>query len=243
VEELMEAAVIRNTDKVIAINEAIRKRFAEKYSDQPAEKFVRLQHGFDPDDFQGLHLKHMSTFTIAYVGSLYGRRNPNSFLRAIKELISEHPEMKENLLVKFVGSVGIARKISRKYSLNRVVEVSGHVPHRKALEMLCSSHVALLITGNVEEELTGKIVEYVASGIPILALTSDNSSAGKMVKSTKTGLVISPDDIYGIKKAILHFYSLYKRGELKVEPNNREINKFDIRKLTRRLSEIFNEVI
>jgi len=98
-------------------------------------------------------------------------------------------------------------------------------------------------TKKVFDEMSGKIMEYIATGKPILALAEENSSAAKFVKSTGTGIAIDPTDKQSIMEGILHFYRLYKKNSSKIKHNNAEIKKYDVRRLTRQLSEIFEDVI
>ena len=255
IEEPMEEAVIRNADKVTTTNPFFTKGFIMKYSDEPKEKFVTVTHGFDPDDFQKLETIVEHKFVVTYTGSFYGPRKPDVFLKAVNELLSEDPSLKDQLKIRFVGSVGRSvENVVHRYGLEDTVEVCGYVSHKRALEYLLNSSMLLLITGiyhkntvkdssgRVFDEFPGKLVEYLAIGRPVLALATSEGTVARMIKSTRTGIVVHPSDKEGIKKAVRDFYSLYKRGDLKMKPDFEEIKKYNIRMSVKKLSEVFNEV-
>jgi glycosyltransferase involved in cell wall biosynthesis len=255
IEEPMEQAVIRNADKVTTTNPFFTKGFITKYSDEPKEKFVTVTHGFDPNDFQKLETTVEHKFVMTYTGSFYGPRKPDVFLKAVNELLSEDSSLKDQLKIRFVGSVGRSVKnVVHRYGLEDTVEVCGYVSHKRALEYLLNSSVLLLITGiyhkstvkdysgRVFDEFPGKLVEYLAIGRPVLALAASEGTVARMIKSTRTGIVVHPSDKERIKKTIRDFCSLYKRGNLKMEADFEEVKKYNIRMSVKKLSQVFNEV-
>lgn len=256
IEGPMEKAVIRNADKATTTNPLFAEGFMRKYSDEPKEKFVTIQHGFDPDDLQKLEKTVEPKFVMTYTGSLYGLRKPDAFLKAVSELSSEDRDLKGELKIRFVGSLGRSvEDVVRRYGLEDMVEIIGHVSHKRALEYLLNSSIILLITGvyrrktakdslgRVFDELPGKLPEYIAIGRPVLALAVSGGSVARVIESTGTGIVVHPRDEQGIKRAVRYFYGLHQQGNLKIEPSVQEIEKYDVRKSTKRLSEVFNEVV
>jgi len=255
IEEPMEQAVIRTADKITTTNPFFTEGFTRKYSNEPKEKFVTIIHGFDPDDFQKLETTVEHKFVMTYTGSFYGLRKPDTFLKAVSDLLSKHPDLKDQLRIRFVGSGGRSVEATiHRYGLDDTVEVYGQLSHKKALEHLHNSSLLLLITGirhestakdssgRVFDEFPGKLVEYLAIGKPILALATSEGSVARIIKSTRTGIVVHPSDTEGIQKAILDFYDLHKRGHLKMKPDLDELKKYNIQMAVKRLSEIFTEV-
>jgi glycosyltransferase involved in cell wall biosynthesis len=254
VEEKIERRVIENADRIITLTEPMANSFVERYSDQPKEKFLTISHGFDLDDFKNLKAGNQK-FTMTYTGSIYGFRKhvADVFLDAMNKVLSENPNLREELEVKFVGSVESIRSSVSSRNLDGVVKLLEYTSHVEAIRHMMASHVLLLITGvrhrvsnrfkKAPDEMSGKIVEYIVVGKPILALSSDISSAAKIVISTGTGVVVDPSDQEGMVKAVQRFFRLYKENSLKIKPNTQQIKKYDVRMLTKKLSEIFDSVI
>ena len=255
IENPIEQAVIRTADKVTTTNSYFTEGFIRKYSSEPKEKFATIIHGFDPDDFQKLETTVEQKFVMTYTGSFYGLRKPDTFLKAVNDLVSKHHSLKDQLEIRFVGSAGRSVEATiHRYGLDDTVEVYGQLSHKKALEHLHNSSLLLLITGIRHEstakdssgrafdEFPGKLVEYLAIGKPILALATSEGSVARIIKSTRTGIVVHPSDTEGIQKAVLDFYDLHKRGQLKIKPDLDEFKKYNIQMSVKRLSEIFTEV-
>jgi len=261
IEEKLERAVIENADKIVTITDTIANGFIRKYPDQPKDKFVVLPHGFDPDDFKRVSVsgKGVSVtgkeFTLVYVGSIYGLRMDvtNIFLDAVHDILHDNSCLEKDLRIRFVGNAKLVRDSIRFRNLEKVVSVVPHVSHEEAIRYMLTAHALLLITGasrtpskdekKVFDEMSGKVVEYIVTGKPILALAEENCSAAKIVKSTGTGIIVDPLDKRSIMDGLLYFYGLYKENRLKIEPNLVELNKYDVRQLTRQLSDIFEDVI
>lgn len=254
VEEKIERNVIENADRVVTITEPMTMSFVERYPDQPREKFSTIPHGFDLDDFKSLKAGNQK-FTMTYTGSIYGLRKnaADAFLDALSRVLSENPNLREEIEVKFVGSVKSIRRSVSSRNLDDVVKLLGYTSHVEAVRHMMTSHVLLLITGaghevsnrlkRAPDEMSGKVVEYIAAGKPILALAVESSSAAKIVRSTGTGVVVDPSDREGMVEAVQRFFRLYEQDSLKVKPNMRQVKKYDVRMLTKKLSKIFDDVI
>lgn len=244
IENKMESAVIRNAEKITAINDPIRNDLIGKYPDQTPEKFMTIPHGFDPEDFQDVEKLPSKKFTITYTGSLYGRRSPKTFLEAIKEIIEDDKNMKSELRIQFIGNVHIAKEIAERLNLTDLVTSSGFVSHQQVFSYIVNSNILLLIIGSGKNDntiSTGKLFEYMGSGTPILALVPEGVAAD-LIESANIGVVVHPNDIEGIKKAILQLYKKYKKGELNIEPNQEIIKQHDMRILSKKFAKVLDEV-
>ena len=88
--------------------------------------------------------------------------------------------------------------------------------------------------------LTGKVFEYIASGRPVLCLGLKESDVAQLLKETKTGKLVEMEDLAGIKENILHFYTAFKEGNLRVKPEKTE--QYSRIKLSEKLSVIFDKL-
>jgi hypothetical protein len=60
---------------------------------------------------------------------------------------------------------------------------------------------------------TGKLFEYIGSRKPIFGLVP-NGVARSTITESKAGRVVNPDDVQGIKKAIIEYYALWEKNQL-----------------------------
>jgi len=50
--------------------------------------------------------------------------------------------------------------------------------------------------------LSGKVFEYLAAGRPILAVVPPDGAAAELIRETRAGMVVAPDDVDGIRVAL-----------------------------------------
>lgn len=213
-------------------------------------KIFVLPHSYDPEDFPAQdNIKTKRTkedkLTITHAGGFYGLRSPETFLKALRSLIDEKKEIGRKLKVKFIGSLGEYKNLIFAYKLEKVVELPGVVYSSEVLKELTKADILLLIDAPDGEQsvfLPGKIVEYIRSGKPILGITPLVGASADIIESTKTGVVVSPEDEEGIKRNLMHYYDLWSNSNLRINPNWDEIEKYSAKNYARKLSGILNAI-
>ena len=247
-ERKMEEAVLSQADYITVATDSIKNSLIKRYPFTKS-KIETVTNGFDSEDFKDLKIhKKTGTFTITYVGSIYGLLTAKPFLTALKELVEEKKEVRENIEVVFVGNYGKETPfLVKKFGLEGNVRFVKYVPHKKGLEFMVNSQALLLlitIEGSKGEGiLTGKLFEYLASRKPIIAVAPKNGLAANIIKSANAGTIIPPKDVQGIKLAILDFYKKWKNERLDSTTGSLEnIMQYDRRVLTQRLAQIFEKI-
>lgn len=246
-ENKMEAAVVRAADKITTINRFMTQDIQQKYINQPADKFVTITHGFDPQDFPAPNSKRNCSsgkFTITYTGGLYGKRKVDTFLYAVKELVNDNESLNDKLNIRFIGYGLPAKRLLDQLGLDRVVATSSFVTHQEAWNYLSGSDVLLFVLGTDkldERASTGKLFEYLAIGKPVLALAPEGVAAD-IIRQANIGMVVNPEDKEGIKQAISEMYHKFTRGNLQITPNKEVIDQYDVTKLTGRFAALFDEL-
>jgi glycosyltransferase involved in cell wall biosynthesis len=111
------------------------------------------------------------------------------------------------------------------------------------VKLLLEADVLLLVIHQAQKyALTTKLAEYLASGKPILAIVPPDGASARLIKQTNSGIIVAPEDIQGIKQAILHFYELWKKKSLQIERNWNIVRQFERTQLTQRLIKILDQV-
>ena len=247
IENWLERKVLTSADYVVTVSQPYKRRLIEKYPFLKTKSEV-IMNGFDPDDFKNLKRQPLQRkFRIVHTGSLYGLRSPKYFLFALHKLIQEKPYLRKHVEVQFVGNYGKeAPIIVDKLGLNDLVQFVRYMPHEKCLELMVNSHILLLIVASeglkTSGIVTGKLFEYLFSGIPVLALASKESIVANIVQSAKAGLVVS-SNVEAIKDAILEFYEQWAEGKLSATTEMASIERYNRKVLTRKLVQIFEKVL
>jgi len=246
IEEFLERNIIKCADKVISISEILTQRLALKYSDK--DKFITITNGFDSDDFNGIVPKRISEkFILAYFGSLYRKRTPEYFLKALRELIEENPQIAKDIKVVFWADItSNYKRLLEGFNLNEVLESVNWLAHKEAIEKMVSCDVLLLFipkqSTDTDYVMTGKIFEYLGAKKPILAMVPPHGAAAKVIRQTNAGIVVDPNNPKKIKEAIIELYNKYKKNSLKFKGIPSQINKFSHKELSLQLAKILDSL-
>jgi glycosyltransferase involved in cell wall biosynthesis len=241
----LECSIIRNADLVLTTTEAYRDALRKHYGLPLSEKIVCLTNGFDAEAFPDREeIRKFDRFTISYTGNLYQKRTPEPLFEAIAELVGEGRITPEEISVKLVGVCDYAEGslveiLIRKYGLENIVETTPPVSSRKALEIVMSSHIALLIAPEQPLQIPAKAFEYLGSGSPILAL-SEEGATRDLLASTGAGKTFTNGDVAGIKTFILETMKI--DGGKVVEGNRKKIKEYERKNLVLRLSSLLGDI-
>jgi glycosyltransferase involved in cell wall biosynthesis len=95
-----------------------------------------------------------------------------------------------------------------------VLRLEEQRPYFEALESLRGASVLLLVVppeGGAGNH-TGKLFPYLASGRPILLQAPEPNVAADLVRRSRSGIVVPPDDVDGVADALKALYADWKRG-------------------------------
>ncbi|MCD6461278.1 MAG: glycosyltransferase, partial [Thermoplasmata archaeon] len=184
-DELLERLTVEGADMITGINEEILGALREKYG-MDGERFAVISHSFDPADFEGPRGSKGEKKRILYAGSFYERRRPDKLLFALKSLLEEDPEIAGTLEVTMVGNLGNAPALVERMGLGEVVRCGGKVSHGETFRLMRESDMLLLIIGegkDAKQVSTGKLYEYIGSGVPIFAVIPEGEAA-RVIRET-----------------------------------------------------------
>lgn len=249
----LEHSVFNEAKLVDVAWKGIAKDALGKYPDLDPAKFIHIPNGFDSADypehdiFKRAEKPKNAKFTITYSGSLYGPRNPQSFLAAIRSLIDTGKLDPAKLHLRFVGRFGaeIHEMLDQPW-VAPMVEKIEYVPHAKAVELLLSSDALLLIVDDVPsvaEIVPGKVYEYLGAMRPLIAIAPPGGAIGELLKETHAGEAVKQSDIEGQARVILELYDQWQgkaAGSISMQPE--AISKYERREETRELAGLFDRV-
>ncbi len=220
----LEKKVLKTSNRIITINRRIKELMLRRYRFLTYNDIAIIPQGYDPDDYRiddTFKLPYSKKMRFTYAGTFYRNRTPKYFLRALSEVLKEHPNLKKKIESIFIGTF---RKenlaMIESLGLTDVVKVFGYLDHRSTVRYLMTSDVLWLTIGNGKGEdqiSTGKLFEYIGSRKPILGLVPDGIAKSTIIESG-AGKVLNPDDVAGIKNAILEYYGLWEKKQLSEIP-------------------------
>lgn len=230
----LELKVLSNADSIISVGKTMSEDFKKIYNKQP-DKFHVITNGYDEDDIYKGALEKDKKFSIAHIGTLVKSRNPETLWKVLKSLVNENENFRKDLEIKLVGKVDFfVKEQLEKYGLNSFVNKIDYLPHNEVIKEQQKSKVLLLLvnqTKNAKSILTGKIFEYLAAKVPILAIGPPDGDLADILKSTECGLISDFNDEIKLKENIL---SIYKGKVINFDKN--KIARYSRRELTKELS-------
>ena len=239
----MEKQAVRSASKVILNTRHMADEFREYYSSIPAEKFVYLSNGFDPDLKREVdkYLKSYvpgqnAVFRLMHPGSLYRNRDPRSVLHALSILKDRGVAVRIEQLGPVESSFELDR-IARELNIDDRFSVEPAVPHQEMLRKMVDVDGFLLIQPETAIQVPGKLFEMILFRKPIAAVTCKGAVAD-IVEKYKIGEVSTATCPNSIAD------SIQRLVEAKNHTGNWSgaIADFDGCKLTRQLAENINSV-
>ncbi len=237
--EQVARLVARNADAVTCVSEAI----ADEVRGLGARGPVRvIANGCDFDDFAGLAYEPAPRFRITHTGSFFGKRDPRPFLQAFHDAGLD-------AVARFVGDFRSSdREWAEALDLGDRLEIVDYLPRADSLRLQRDSEALLLLVpdagGRGKGVLSGKVFEYIAAGRPILAVVPPDGAAADLVRETGSGVVVAPDDVDGIRVALVELHARFANGGLpSVELATRDEERLSRRARVEEMAELLRAVV
>ena len=230
----LEKQVLNTSDQIIVTSFVTQKEFETK-TDKPV---TVITNGYDTENVEDLELD--SKFSIAHIGSLLSKRNPEVLWSVLRDLVKENEDFAAHLEIKFVGAVSdVVLKHLTAEGLERYVNDIGYVSHSESVKEQRQSQVLLLIEIDSEDTraiIPGKLFEYMVSNRPIIAIGPTNSDVAQIIKETNTGHYFNYSSYNDIKAVILKHFLAFQKGTLQSHAIG--LQKYSRKTLTKSLANI-----
>lgn len=230
----LEKEVLNAADTIIVTSKTTKTEF-EALTSKPIEV---ITNGYDVEKIEKQPLDEK--FTLAHIGSFLSDRNPRILWKALKELIKENKDFKNDFQLKLIGATSqeVLDTIA-EFGLTDYVQNMGYVSHQEAIAHQRKSQVLLLIEIDSEDTksiIPGKLFEYLVSERPIIAIGPKDSDFAEIITSTNTGVFFSYDEKERLKELLLSYYQEYKTQNLKAHAIG--LQQYSRKSLTEQLSKL-----
>jgi len=244
-EKMMELEVFKMADRVVINTPYMKANSVGEYPELEG-KFHVIPNGYDREDFEGLTQGvRNDKFTLTYTGLIYGNTSPEIVFKAVSKLIAEKAVNPSNIIMRFIGRFKVDElyKMADNHNLTEVVEALPYMPHRESLSNLMQSDAVLLLLGKGTDAIyTGKLMEYINTGKPILASVPAKGAAAALINETRTGLVADCEDAQATAECFKALYDNWLAGNDSYNPDKGKIAQYERRELTRKLVEVFDSL-
>jgi glycosyltransferase involved in cell wall biosynthesis len=236
--ERVARLVARYADAVTAVTDPI----GEELRALGAQRVETIANGCDFEDFAGLSYEPGPRFRLTHTGSFFGRRSPRAILEALARTDAD-------IVARFVGDFRAAdREWADRLDLGDRLELHPYLPRRQVLELQRDSEALLLLIpesgGRGRAVLSAKVFEYLAAERPILAAVPPDGAAADLSRETGAGVVVAPDDVDGLREALVRLEGEWRAGKLNGTPLSAEVReRLSRRARTEELAELARRLL
>jgi hypothetical protein len=194
--ELFYNASLYRTQRAIAKDKALEKTVLQKANGvittvggvlheqlktlAPQQTFVVLPNGYDAELITSVKATPPEgVFHVVYTGLLTENQEYKPVLEVLSKLQKKYP-----IQLSLAGQVAPELFLKIQKALPGVIVVNrGYLPHKEAVQLMKSAHLLLnfIFKGAQKQMISGKLLEYIATEIPILSIGDPDSEAGRFL--------------------------------------------------------------
>lgn len=250
--EELERGVVRAADAVVTTNRYVRGLLLQRQNDPAVAARIRvITQGFDSADFEAAGQGSVpaldpATINFVYTGIFYEDRDPLVLYRALRLVRESRPEIYRRMKFYMVGYMQEEyQEMARSMGVEDRIVYCGYVEHHLAVEWVKRADVLWFNIGahhkGYETVSPGKAFEYLGSRKPIVAILPENQIR-EILSGFDHTFIVDPDDESRLASVLVDLSERHGRGELPVG-NAEKIARYDRRRLTGELAEIFEEIV
>ena len=245
-EKMMERRVVGCADCLTTVSIPLANDLASLFKGEKQVEVIYNGYETIPPEFNTSDRIDTKVLRIVYTGTIYkDRRDPSPLFLALNQLESEGRLSPGDVIIDFYGGENAnLAQIIHQHNAAKWANIKGFISYKESLNVQKKSDVLLFLESNKPEArgvLTGKIFEYITSGIPIWGIGIDGDCAtGQLIRDTQTGVVLG-NDVTKIKEAILSHMISSERKMIK--PNIDVIKQYSRDNQSQKLLNIISELI
>lgn len=239
-----EKKVLNEADTILTVGPSMKKHLVQKGNILP-EKVDFILNGYDESDFKNIvSSSDPEHFTISHIGMLSDSQPITAFLIALKSFYDTNHPICKFLKLRLIGNVSPKNK-EEVISYIPLLETEhiGYVQKNIAVSYMMSSDLlfnSLAEMENSELLISGKLMEYIAAGKPILCLGNPKGDAAHLLNGFEFSEVF---DRNNPELIIPYLNTLFDNWMNKVTfaPNITSVQQFSRFETTRQLANLINK--
>lgn len=201
---IFEGIILKFTDSIVINSEGFEKYLIDRGYKKSINFIPNGLTKEELDEYKEIskNAKKNEKFTIIYTGMIGLAQNVKSIVRVANNL--------RNIEFRIIGA-GIQKtkvlELIKHYNLSNI-KVYDPMPKKKIVIEVSKCHIAmahLRRDSAFDLVIPGKIIDYIGMGIPIVAGVEGYTA--EVLKKSKGGIAVVPDDCKNMSKAIMYMYS------------------------------------
>ena len=168
IEKIMNAKTLQNSSKILVVNEEVKKIVIDYYNIQN-EKILVIPNGVEISLFKGT--KTYDKKLVLFSGAMYHHRGIDVLLEVAPKVIEKVPKV-EFILLGDGDEMNKLKNIVNQKNITKNIIFKGWINRDKIPQELKNASIGigpLKLTAVTKNALPIKVLEYMASGLPIIA--------------------------------------------------------------------------
>ena len=171
-----------------------------------------IPHTYDLDLFPATEpVRVDERKTLTFVGHSDDIRSLEPLVRALNHVRKTDSTLLDKLHIRLIGNIPApVRALVYNYYLHNCISIEAPVDYETSLQVIRESDWALHVDARLEfltetgmsVYFAGKLADYMATDVPILAITGKHSPASYLVESAG-GACVEQDDVRGLAKLLM----------------------------------------
>jgi glycosyltransferase involved in cell wall biosynthesis len=241
-----EKYCIKNCSVFTTASDGYIKDLINKYNLIKPEKGVCITNGYDEEDFTAISKsieRNNDIIKIVFSGTVWKGTSLKNFFWAIERLLKKYPTIKNKLKIRIFGRI-VDSELAYFSSeeIKDVVQIGGYLDHKSIIGEILKADILLMSIADslgAERIILGKTFEYMATGKHIFALLPLGETERLLMRYYGNATIVAPEDIDRICDSLLAL--IENINEVRAS-SSKDISQFSRKKLTEKLSGVFDSV-
>jgi glycosyltransferase involved in cell wall biosynthesis len=243
----IEEYILRNSDRTVFVNESLRDYVMGQHPEISFPKTAVIPHCYDLKAYPDKIKTKKKRFIVSHIGAFYKERPPDPIFRIFRTFIEGLEVDSKRPILRLVGTGNKYSgfppekiiKLVRKSGIEEHTEIVPAVSYFESLKLMKMSDCLVLIDADIIPSpfLPSKLIDYLGSGKPVLAVTPNKSGTFYALKKAGVGSFAYDETADAVK----YLKSIYF-GEKTIKPNSSIIRSFDVRNTSRLYMKLFSSV-
>ena len=247
VDPVIQRGMFSAADVLIANTDTVAEKWRTEHRTL-ANKIVHISNGFDPESTPGAAPAPVRERRVmSHTGSIYSGRHPGPLLESMDRLIRNGKLDPKRFLLQLIGPIASdairdPELFTRLKDVGCVDATGAVLPHAQARQAMCEADYLLLLDVIISgggQQLPSKVFEYIPIGRPILAITSRNSPADRLLANSGVPYACIYSDS-GPEEADRAVLDVLSRPNTPVPPSEWFLTNFDAVHRTRALASLID---
>lgn len=239
----LERQVLDAADMVLSVGPSLSRLLAGKVAAR--DKFRFILNGYDEEKMASLTRHPGPKFAMTFIGLLTMHQPFHAIVDALRKVAERKSDFAHRSQLVFAGTIedevlALARSIPGVEMIHH-----GRVSHRRSLELMMNASLLLNCLPETEESklfITGKMMEYLATGNPVLSTGPVDGDAAALLKETANGRMFPAADVEGMADFVNVAFGKWASGESFLNENRDRFSRYSRRETTRELAGILRNL-